>query len=308
MSLVRGGGPLNHRLTCRKRWQAKPAGRGSCGAGLLWAGLLRGGADVAPSMGPAPSDSAASSALPKDAAPGGRTVRPRGVCLPIPSVTPLLFQKPYICKIPGCTKRYTDPSSLRKHVKTVHGPDAHVTKKQRNDVHLRTPLLRENGDSEAGAEPVRGSEGSAEASSTSQAVEDCLHVKAIKTERSGVSRAAQHRPGPYPAPRGRAQRHQGRKDVPPLSSSAGPHHHLGPPWNLFRARSHPAGQAVGDGDASPDAVSLQGVGRYPVSAFPTSTRRRRSCPRPSVLSLRPCPSGLHPFCSNHLFFVSTSFS
>ncbi len=38
-----------------------------------------------------------------------------------------------MCKIPGCTKRYTDPSSLRKHVKTVHGPDAHVTKKQRGD-------------------------------------------------------------------------------------------------------------------------------------------------------------------------------
>ena len=39
-----------------------------------------------------------------------------------------------MCKIPGCTKRYTDPSSLRKHVKTVHGPDAHVTKKHRGDV------------------------------------------------------------------------------------------------------------------------------------------------------------------------------
>jgi uncharacterized Zn-finger protein len=31
------------------------------------------------------------------------------------------FQKPYACKAPGCSKRYTDPSSLRKHVKTVHG-------------------------------------------------------------------------------------------------------------------------------------------------------------------------------------------
>lgn len=28
--------------------------------------------------------------------------------------------KPYICKKPGCNKRYTDPSSLRKHVRT-HG-------------------------------------------------------------------------------------------------------------------------------------------------------------------------------------------
>lgn len=44
-----------------------------------------------------------------------------------------LLQKPYVCKIPGCTKRYTDPSSLRKHVKTVHGPEAHITKKHRGD-------------------------------------------------------------------------------------------------------------------------------------------------------------------------------
>uniref|UniRef100_A0ABI7WRU0 C2H2-type domain-containing protein n=1 Tax=Felis catus TaxID=9685 RepID=A0ABI7WRU0_FELCA len=100
-------------------------------------------------------------------------------------------EKPYICKIPGCTKRYTDPSSLRKHVKTVHGPDAHVTKKQRNDVHLRAPLLKENGDHEASAEPGgRGSEESAEASSTSQAVEDCLHIKAIKTESSGLCQSS----------------------------------------------------------------------------------------------------------------------
>lgn len=106
---------------------------------------------------------------------------------PIPNTACFSSQKPYICKIPGCTKRYTDPSSLRKHVKTVHGPDAHVTKKQRNDVHLRAPLLKENGDSEASAEPGgRGSEDSTEASSTSQAVEDCLHIKAIKTESSGV--------------------------------------------------------------------------------------------------------------------------
>lgn len=51
-------------------------------------------------------------------------------------------QKPYVCKLPGCTKRYTDPSSLRKHVKTVHGPDAHVTKRHRGDGPLpRAPPL-----------------------------------------------------------------------------------------------------------------------------------------------------------------------
>lgn len=55
------------------------------------------------------------------------------LCPPIP------LQKPYVCKISGCTKRYTDPSSLRKHVKTVHGPEAHITKKHRGDTGPRPP-------------------------------------------------------------------------------------------------------------------------------------------------------------------------
>lgn len=29
-----------------------------------------------------------------------------------------VLQKPYTCQVPGCAKRYTDPSSLRKHVKS----------------------------------------------------------------------------------------------------------------------------------------------------------------------------------------------
>lgn len=36
-----------------------------------------------------------------------------------------------MCKAPGCTKRYTDPSSLRKHVKTVHGADFYEKKKHK---------------------------------------------------------------------------------------------------------------------------------------------------------------------------------
>ncbi|XP_054555600.1 zinc finger protein GLI2 isoform X1 [Talpa occidentalis] len=127
-------------------------------------------------------------------------------------------EKPYICKIPGCTKRYTDPSSLRKHVKTVHGPDAHVTKKQRNDMHLRAPLLKENGDNEASAEPGgRGSEESTEASSTSQAVEDCLHVKAIKTESSGLcqsSPGAQSSCSSEPSPLGSAPNNDSGVEMP----------------------------------------------------------------------------------------------
>ncbi|XP_060117618.1 zinc finger protein GLI2 isoform X3 [Heteronotia binoei] len=94
-------------------------------------------------------------------------------------------EKPYVCKIPGCTKRYTDPSSLRKHVKTVHGPEAHITKKQRNDVHLRQPALKENSDNEASAKQNgKAAEESAEANSTVRGAEDCLQVKTIKTENS----------------------------------------------------------------------------------------------------------------------------
>lgn len=38
-----------------------------------------------------------------------------------------------MCKANGCTKRYTDPSSLRKHVKTVHGADFYANKKHKGD-------------------------------------------------------------------------------------------------------------------------------------------------------------------------------
>ena len=93
-----------------------------------------------------------------------------------------------MCKIPGCTKRYTDPSSLRKHVKTVHGPEAHVTKKQRGDVPPRPQNPRENGENDAGSKPSsRGVEEKLEANSTSRGMEDYLQVKSIKTENSVVS-------------------------------------------------------------------------------------------------------------------------
>ena len=38
-----------------------------------------------------------------------------------------------MCKAAGCTKRYTDPSSLRKHVKTVHGVDFYASKKHKGE-------------------------------------------------------------------------------------------------------------------------------------------------------------------------------
>ena len=43
----------------------------------------------------------------------------------------LFLQKPYACRAPGCVKRYTDPSSLRKHVKTVHGAEFYASKRHK---------------------------------------------------------------------------------------------------------------------------------------------------------------------------------
>ena len=58
---------------------------------------------------------------------------------PIHPINPLHFirrsQKPYACKVPGCTKRYTDPSSLRKHVKTVHGAECYANKRHKGNHH-----------------------------------------------------------------------------------------------------------------------------------------------------------------------------
>ena len=99
----------------------------------------------------------------------------------------LSWQKPYVCKIPGCTKRYTDPSSLRKHVKTVHGPEAHVTKKQRSDAPPRPQPPKGNGENDVNSKhAAKGPDGKIEANSTSRGVEDCLQVKSIKTENSMV--------------------------------------------------------------------------------------------------------------------------
>ena len=99
-------------------------------------------------------------------------------------------QKPYVCKIPGCTKRYTDPSSLRKHVKTVHGPEAHVTKKQRGDIHPRPPPPRDSGSHSQSRSPGRQTQGALgeqkDLSNTTSKREECLQVKAVKAEKPMV--------------------------------------------------------------------------------------------------------------------------
>lgn len=41
----------------------------------------------------------------------------------------VIVQKPYTCQVPGCAKRYTDPSSLRKHVKSHSTKERQLRKK-----------------------------------------------------------------------------------------------------------------------------------------------------------------------------------
>ncbi|KAJ7400330.1 Transcriptional activator GLI3 [Pitangus sulphuratus] len=100
-------------------------------------------------------------------------------------------EKPYVCKIPGCTKRYTDPSSLRKHVKTVHGPEAHVTKKQRGDIHPRPLPPRDPGSHSQTRSPGHQTQGAIgeqkDLSNTTSKREECLQVKAVKSEKPMTS-------------------------------------------------------------------------------------------------------------------------
>lgn len=69
-------------------------------------------------------------------------------------------------------------------MKTVHGPEAHVTKKQRSDLPPRPPAPRENGENEAGIRERR--EDKISDSSSPRGMEDYMHVKSIKTESSVV--------------------------------------------------------------------------------------------------------------------------
>lgn len=100
-----------------------------------------------------------------------------------------ISQKPYVCRIPGCTKRYTDPSSLRKHVKTVHGPEAHVTKKQRGDIYPRPREPGANGQGRLLKSqcPFKAFPDQREINHATSKQDECLQVKSIKTEKPMVS-------------------------------------------------------------------------------------------------------------------------
>ncbi|KAF3857003.1 hypothetical protein F7725_008862 [Dissostichus mawsoni] len=96
-------------------------------------------------------------------------------------------EKPYVCEHEGCNKAFSNASdrakhqnrthSKRKHVKTVHGPEAHVTKKQRSDVPPRPPAPKENGENEAGnRERVLGEDKMSDNSSPERAVRDYVYL------------------------------------------------------------------------------------------------------------------------------------
>uniref|UniRef100_A0ABI7X6G8 C2H2-type domain-containing protein n=1 Tax=Felis catus TaxID=9685 RepID=A0ABI7X6G8_FELCA len=69
------------------------------------------------------------------------------VCFLVSDNTRGCFQgnrtKPYACQIPGCSKRYTDPSSLRKHVKAHSSKDQQARKKLRSSTELHPDLLKD---------------------------------------------------------------------------------------------------------------------------------------------------------------------
>lgn len=70
-------------------------------------------------------------------------------------------------------------------MKTVHGPEAHVTKKQRSDLPPRPSAPKENGENETGSgERIQRDDKISD--SSSRGTEEYLHVKSIKTENSVV--------------------------------------------------------------------------------------------------------------------------
>lgn len=73
----------------------------------------------------------------------------------------------------------------------MHGPEAHVTKKQRGDIHPRHPPPRDQGSHSQTRSPshlTQGAIGEQKGlSSTTSKQEECLQVKAVKSEKPVVS-------------------------------------------------------------------------------------------------------------------------
>ncbi|XP_021562792.1 zinc finger protein GLIS1 [Carlito syrichta] len=164
---------------------------------------------------------------------------------PLTPPVPPMFQKPYACQIPGCSKRYTDPSSLRKHVK------AHSAKEQQVRRKLHT-----------GPDPE------------ADVLTECLalpqlHMSTQLTDgKSSRALGQELLPGVY---LGSITPHHGlasgtlppTHDVPsrhhPLDATAGSQHHLSP---LSTAES--ARDGLGPGLLSPMVSPLKGLGPPPL--------------------------------------------
>ncbi|XP_077929250.1 zinc finger protein GLIS1 isoform X3 [Halichoerus grypus] len=169
--------------------------------------------------------------------------------------------KPYACQIPGCSKRYTDPSSLRKHVK------AHSAKEQQ--VHKKL---------HAGPEPE------------ADVLTECLALQqlhgstqlAASDRKGGRTLGQELLPGVYP---GSITPHNGlasgilppMHEVPsrhhPLDASTSSHHHLSPLPTAESTRdgyvqqAGPPGQRagrLGPGLLSPMVSPLKGLGPPPL--------------------------------------------
>uniref|UniRef100_A0ABI7Y570 C2H2-type domain-containing protein n=1 Tax=Felis catus TaxID=9685 RepID=A0ABI7Y570_FELCA len=154
-------------------------------------------------------------------------------------------RKPYACQIPGCSKRYTDPSSLRKHVKAHSAKEQQVRKKLHTGPDTEADVLTEC----LALQQLHGS------------------TQLAAGERKG-GRAPELLPGVYP---GSITPHNGlasgilppMHDVPsrhhPLDATTSSHHHLSP---LPAAESTRDG--LGPGLLSPMVSPLKGLGPPPL--------------------------------------------
>ncbi|KAM7363301.1 lame duck isoform 2-T2 [Cochliomyia hominivorax] len=70
--------------------------------------------------------------------------------------------KPYACQLPGCTKRYTDPSSLRKHVKNhaLRNANGHLGRRKSSSAATTTSTTTSNNNKKSNNKTRRHSESS----------------------------------------------------------------------------------------------------------------------------------------------------
>lgn len=147
-------------------------------------------------------------------------------CLPL--------QKPYVCKAPGCTKRYTDPSSLRKHVKTVHGADFYANKKHK-------------GTNDMGGMGDDGMGGIGMGALSPSRSEDLLSGKTTSLSSPSVKSEEANSPGQQGSPMGQQCAGEPLSDCNVTTSTA----------NNNAAMSRAAAQALADADEWAEAEELE---------------------------------------------------